>query len=208
MRTSETTNEIAKALSLAQGELKNAAFDSKNPHFGNRYASLSSVRDAVIPSLSKQGIALVQATDCVDGMWTVVTRLIHSSGQWIESVYPFNLDKPQAMGSALSYARRYSLSAITGIASEEDDDGNEGQKGESPKVMPSSNGTQGASKAAVRPDYDGFIKEIRNAASVSALEKWKTESLGAIDKLPPDWVDELRVEFMDRKAELNKEGKL
>jgi ERF superfamily len=206
MKTSETISAIATAFATAQAELKNAPFDRENPHYKSRYATLASVRDTVAPVLSKQGLAVIQTTDIVDGTWCVLTRLMHKSGEWIESVYPFNLDKPQAMGSALTYARRYALSSICGIASEEDDDGNEGNKGDAPKAMPSANGTQGASKSATRGEYDTFIKAIRNATGLAALDRWENENLGAIDKLSPDWVDELRVEFGDKKSELSKAG--
>lgn len=208
MKTSDKIDLLSTDYALAQLELKNASFDKINPHFKSRYATLAQVRDTTAPVLAKHGLAVIQVTDMVDGALMLITRLVHKSGQWIEGVYPIAIGKPQEMGSALTYGRRYSLSGICGIASEEDDDGNEGGKSDAPKAMPSANGTQGASKAATRAEYDGFIKSIRNSTSVTALEKWKNENLGAIDLLPPDWIDELRVEFVDKKSELTKMGVL
>jgi hypothetical protein len=126
VKTSEQINELAGALAKAQGEMKNAAFDKVNPHFKNKYATLAAIRDAITPTLTKNGISVIQPTVMGEGVLVVTTRLMHSSGQWIESEYPIinDTNKPQAMGSALTYARRYSLAAICGIASDEDDDAN------------------------------------------------------------------------------------
>jgi len=123
-------DQIALALSKAQSEMNNAFFNKINPHFKSRYADLSAVRDCVIPVLAKYEISLVQTTDIIDGKIILVTSLCHSSGQYISSRMPVIAEKPtpQSLGSALTYARRYALSAIVGIASEEDDDGNEAEK--------------------------------------------------------------------------------
>lgn len=123
MNQSESLDALSKALAAAQGEMKNAVLNRVNPHFKNRYADLAAIRDAVVPALSKRGIAVTQFTDFRDGNSVLVTRLMHESGQWIEGVYPLTQQtNPQAMGSQLTYARRYTLSAIAGISADEDDD--------------------------------------------------------------------------------------
>lgn len=123
MKTSEATNELSKALAAAQGEMKNAALNRVNPHFKNRYADLAAIRDAVVPAMSKHGLAVTQTTDLSSEGFFLTTRVSHASGQWMESVYPLAVNpNPQAMGSQLTYARRYSLSAIAGISADEDDD--------------------------------------------------------------------------------------
>ncbi len=209
MNTSENISELAAALAKAQSEMKNAIAGADNPFFKSKYAELSVVRDAVTPALTKNGIAVTQMTDIGEGVLVVCTRLIHSSGQWIESRYPITNDtnKPQAMGSAMTYARRYSLSAICGISSEKDDDGNaaneHGKTAPAP-VMVASIGTQGASKAPSRAPYDAMVKEIRNATGVKALQAWYANSFAEIEKLPPDFVDELRIEYTDKLSELKK----
>jgi hypothetical protein len=202
MKTSDAIDQLSKALSAAQGEMKNATLNKVNPHFKSKYADLAGIRDTVVPILAKHGLAVMQGTDTTETGLVVVTRLSHTSGQWIESRFPIAFDnKPQAMGSAYTYARRYSLSAMCCISAEEDDDANAAN--EKP-VMPSVNGTVGASKAANRSTYDGFVKAIRQAASIKALADWHKANVTEIDKLPPDWLDELRVEYTDRKSELER----
>ena len=125
MRTSEQINELAGALAKAQGKMENASLNKVNPHFKSKYADLAGIRDAVTPALAANGIAVVQALDTDEGGLTVVTRLVHTSGQWMESVCPIDAGGTmQAKGSAITYARRYSLSAICCIAADEDDDAN------------------------------------------------------------------------------------
>ena len=133
MTTSEQVNEIAAALAKAQGVMKNAALNKVNPHFKSKYADLAGIRDTVIPALTGNGIAVVQT---LDG-GAVMTRLMHSSGQWIESACPIPTGQDmQKMGSAITYARRYSLSAICGIAADEDDDANATvEKASGPKAV-------------------------------------------------------------------------
>ena len=200
--TSAELDQLATALAKAQAEMKNATLNKINPHFKSKYADLAAIRDSVTPALAKNGIAVVQGTDTTESGLVVFTRLIHASGQWIESRFPIPYDKPQTMGSGITYGRRYTLSAVCNIAADEDDDGNAAN--EKPVAMPSVNGTVGASKAANRSVYDAFVKAIRSAPSVKALADWHKANVSEIDKLPPDWLDELRVEYTDRKAELEK----
>lgn len=123
MNTSDQINEIAGALAKAQAEIRNPEKDRENPHFKSRYATLASGLDVARPVLAKHGLSVVQ-TPSVDGDGLfLTTRLLHSSGQWIESEYPVcKIGQQQQMGSALTYARRYSLFALVGIAPDEDDD--------------------------------------------------------------------------------------
>jgi ERF superfamily len=131
MQTSEQINELATALAKAQGEITGALKDSLNPAFkrpgqdGSKYADLASCWDACRAPLSKNGLSVVQGTQVTDGNLYLMTRLLHSSGQWMGSMTPVTPkdDSPQGMGSALTYARRYALTAMVGIA-QIDDDGN------------------------------------------------------------------------------------
>lgn len=206
MRTSDQIDQLATALAAAQAEMRNATLNKINPHFKSKYADLAGIRDTVTPALAKHGIAVVQGTDTTESGIVVVTRLIHKSGQWMESRFPISYDKPQAMGSAYTYARRYSLSAICAISADEDDDANAANASEhaKPAVMPAVNGKHGASKAANRANYDTFVKAIRNASTVKALGDWYKANVTEIDALPADWLDELRVEYADRKSDLEK----
>ena len=131
MKTSEETKDLFAALAKAQGEMENAPLNKENPHFKAKYADLQSVRDTTMPALSKNDLALTQAPEVRDGAFVLVTRLAHKTGQWIEAEYPLpqTLERPQQIGSALTYARRYSWSCIVGIASVEDDDAQYGGTG-------------------------------------------------------------------------------
>lgn len=123
---SENINELATALSKCQGEITPAIKDSKNPFFKSSYADLNSVWSVCREPLSKHGLAVIQTIDKDEtSALILITTLVHSSGQWIRSKSPIPLLKsdPQAMGSSLTYMRRYSLSAIVGISTDNDDDG-------------------------------------------------------------------------------------
>ena len=123
MKTSEQLNELADALAKAQGEIKNAKKDSKNPHFKNDYASLESVLDEVRPAFCKHGLSLFQSPRSDESGHWLDTRLLHKSGQWIEETMRLILFKVdmQGLGSAITYARRYSASALAGIHQTDDD---------------------------------------------------------------------------------------
>lgn len=121
---SETIGKLAAALSKAQGEMAAAPKDARG-NFG-RYSTLDSLWDVARPVLAKYELALVQSTDITpDGRSVLVSVLTHSSGEWISGVYPVEpvQKTPQGMGSAMTYARRYSFSAMIGLTSDEDDDG-------------------------------------------------------------------------------------
>ena len=125
MLTSESITAIMPAFIKAQGNFAKAVKSATNPHFKSKYVALDGVIDAVAAPLREQGIAIMQMTDIEDARTVLVTRLIHESGEWLGSRYPVHPVKadPQGEGSALTYARRYALMAIAGIAPE-DDDGN------------------------------------------------------------------------------------
>ncbi len=127
MRTSESIKNISKAMAQFQAEVKNPANTANNPFFKSKYAPLNDVLNLVRPILTKHGLSVLQSPSG-DGEHIAVTTLItHESGEWIESD-PLTLkaDKAtaQGAGSAVTYARRYALSAMLGISSEDDDDGN------------------------------------------------------------------------------------
>lgn len=124
---SDRIEKIAEALAKAQVGIKGAVKDSQNPHFRSQYADLASVWDSCHEHLNANGIAIVQQTETIDGRMALVTRLVHTSGQWFRSEWPIKpqQDTPQGVGSAVTYARRYSLAAIAGVAPRgDDDDGN------------------------------------------------------------------------------------
>lgn len=121
---SETIGKLAEALSKAQGMMRGAVKDSTNPFFKQNYADLASVWDACREPLSKHGLSVAQTTRVGEsGEPVIVTTLMHTSGEWITGellVKPVKTD-PQSIGSAITYGRRYALSAMVGIAPEDDD---------------------------------------------------------------------------------------
>lgn len=125
MRTSDSIQEITKALVAAQKEMQPAQKSGNNPHFQASYATLKDVMDAALPALNSQGIAVTQATDDTELGTGVVTRLMHTSGEWIESttIIPVQQRTAHAVGSALMYARRYGFQSLIGLAASDDDDG-------------------------------------------------------------------------------------
>lgn len=123
MNQSENINELAAALSKAQADITGALKDSANPFFKSKYADLASCWDACRKQLTANGLCVVQTTEIQDGAVVVVTTLAHSSGQWMRGVLPVKTkdDGPQAQGSGITYARRYALAAIVGLAQIDDD---------------------------------------------------------------------------------------
>jgi len=123
---SDAINELATALAKAQGEMTHAAKDRENPHFKSSYATLASVWEACRGPLSKHGLSVTQLASSEQGCAAITTILMHSSGQWVQSEtrVPTIKNDAQGVGSAITYARRYALSAIAGIAPDDDDDGN------------------------------------------------------------------------------------
>lgn len=125
MEKSEQINELATALSKAQGAIKGALKDTANPFFKSKYADLSSVWEACRAQLAANGLAVVQTPCEAESGVAVETMLMHASGQWVSNRFlmPVAKSDAQAVGSAITYARRYALAAMVGVAPE-DDDGN------------------------------------------------------------------------------------
>ena len=124
MKTSESIAALAAALAKAQGEIDTAKKDANNPHFKTKYADLASVWDACRGALSKNSVAVVQAPGTDDsGAVTMTTTLAHSSGEWMSSTMACKPAKQdaQAIGSVITYLRRYALASMVGVAPEEDD---------------------------------------------------------------------------------------
>jgi hypothetical protein len=132
MNSSATIKELASALEKAQAEMSNPTFDSTNPHFKSKFASLAAVREAVLPVLNKHGLSVTQFPKAEDGKAGCVNRLMHRSGEWLEDecLLPLDKNNAQGAGSCITYARRYSLQGIGGVVADEDDDGHAASKGD------------------------------------------------------------------------------
>ena len=125
MFKSESIANLADALSKAQGAMRNAVKDSDNPFFKSKYADLASVADACRDELAQNNLAVCQLPTMREGKMVLEYVLMHASGEFIGSeleMTPVKTD-PQGIGSAITYARRYTLAGIANVATE-DDDGN------------------------------------------------------------------------------------
>lgn len=195
---SESIGTLAAALAKAQGEIENAKFNRVNPHFKNKYADLTAIFDAVRSPLSKNGLAVTQTIEVRETGMILSTKLMHSSGEWLGSEYPLPVSaRPQEFGSALTYAKRYSLASIVGVSADEDDDANAAQ----------GNGAQRTTlpKAKARDIYAKLQAEIDGATDVAALRQWGTEAKERIEVMPSDWQDHLRLRFQEKLVDLQQQ---
>jgi hypothetical protein len=155
----ESFSKVAAALVKAQREFGPALKSSSNPHFKSRYADLAACVEAVIEGLNNNGIALMQRVSSYDSGVVVETVFVHESGEVIncgQLQVPATKQDAQGYGSALTYARRYSLMAACGIAPE-DDDGNAASK--RPPAAP----------AAPAPDITDHLSAIQASANSEEL---------------------------------------
>jgi hypothetical protein len=132
---SESINELATALAKAQGKITGALKDSANPFFKSKYADLAACWDSCRLPLSENGLSVIQVPAADEQGVVLTTILAHASGQWIKSMLRMvpKDGSPQSVGSALTYARRYALAAMVGLA-QVDDDGNAASgKGNDPR---------------------------------------------------------------------------
>jgi len=135
MDMSENIADLATALAKAQAKIEGATKGKVNPHFKSKYADLARVWDAIRGPLTENGLSVVQAPMTTPDGAILRTMILHSSGQWIASTYPVNPVKNdmQGIGSATTYARRYSLMAMVGVAPEDDDGNAASGRGDAPK---------------------------------------------------------------------------
>jgi len=126
METNAQT-QYSEALVAAIGELSNVPKTASNPYFKSKYAPLDAIVEATRPVLLKHGLAITQSPLFMEGMAGVETTIIHKGGHSTTTtlLLPLKDQSPQGVGGAISYARRYALASVCGIASEDDLDGNE-----------------------------------------------------------------------------------
>lgn len=123
MNQSESIVKLSAAFAKAQSEMSGAVKDSANPFYKSKYADLVSVIKAIKEPFANNGLSYTQFPITGDNGIGVTTRLIHESGEWLESTFTLPMTKldPQAAGSAITYARRYALQAMAGIPAVDDD---------------------------------------------------------------------------------------
>lgn len=190
MNKSESIANLAMSLAKFQGEMTNPKNSADNPFFKSRYAPLSEVINTIRPILAKHGLSVLQAPSGDGASITITTLLMHSSGEWLEpDPLTLRADKPtaQGAGSAITYGRRYGLSAILGIASEEDDDGNSATgnnnktatKPQPPKLVTDEPANlEGFWTAAIAIGYTK--PQVLAQAGVISVDKWTQAKLTAL----------------------------
>lgn len=181
MKHSEEIAELAKALVAFQGEVMNPKNTSENSHFKSKYAPLSEVLNVVRPLLAKHGLCVVQSPcDGNNGTIVIATLLIHTSGQWLEAdplVLKPEKMTPQGAGSAITYGRRYTLSALLALSSEDDDDGNRASAGGEALVAPARQAKgQETAKPASTKHSDVTVEGKVDAGKLKTLVNKATKS--------------------------------
>ena len=190
MKKSETIVELSKAFAKMQAELEQPLKNANNPFFKSKYVPLENVVDSITRVASKHGLSFTQfPSSDENGNVTVGTMVMHESGEWIE-YDPIHLkpvkNDPQAVGSAITYAKRYALSAIFGITSDNDDDGNEAtQLGKATsnampnKQVPTTNNK--IPKEVVKAYRDAIQSVIdRTGKNDGSITRWFCENLGVV----------------------------
>jgi len=165
MQKSDSITKLAAALVAFHGEVGKVGKDSTNPHFRNKYASLSNILEVVTPVLTACKLSIIQIPT---GTNTLETILLHESGEWIGEAFtmPPVKNDPQGVGSAITYARRYALGAVLSLNIDADDDGNAASK--TPAQQP-------ATKQPVRQPregeriYDEAISRVERATGLEDL---------------------------------------
>lgn len=187
MKSSETTKGLSDALAKAQSVISNPSKDATNPHFKSKYATLDTGLNVVREALSKCGISFTQGTRMDGDVMMLETRLMHGN-EYLVSEYPVCRfpAKQQEIGSAMSYARRYSLFAIVGVAGEDDDDGNAAT---TPAHAP-------------KTDVKAIIETLSFCNVPSDVETWWKDNKATLSRLPKPALDEVIAACSARKSAL------
>lgn len=182
MKHSDELKNIARALAKFQADIKDPARDKDNPYFKSKYVALDGLLAAVRPVLATNGLSFIQSPVSNGQDMGVTTLLMHDSGEWIESdsfmLHAVKND-PQSGGSAITYARRYSLSAVLGVAWDDDDDANIATKG--------SHSSSNAQNNISKDNYTKASGQAEKNASSSSQTPKKPTSVDDYYQLVIDW---------------------
>ncbi len=183
MKQSESITELVKALSAFQGAMKSVPKAKTNSYFNSKYADLDAIWDTCREPLKDNGFSLVQTTDSdPDGNLFLETTLFHNSGEYMVSVYPITPMRqvkdvgweasgdPQSLGSAITYARRYAMSAMLGISAEDDDDAEGAMNRENKTPVQRPTRQASAARPALDPNSPYYCAEHK-------VMRFKTEKM-------------------------------
>lgn len=195
MTTAEKTTphaSLAAALSAFQYDLPTVSKGSRNEHFKSSYADLADVVGVVLPALARQGLAWVTIPTLTESGFVLQYSLKHIGGESIDGIWPLPdpaSSTPQAVGSAVTYAKRYALSAVTGVAPDEDDDGNQASKNPAPegwqKLISESDSIDALTAVYQRAERDGW-KTQPVLASLNARRAVLTATARSTEEAPRD----------------------
>lgn len=212
----ELTNEFVAAMVKAQSEMTAVIKGNVNPAFKSKYADLASVIDAVLPALNKHGIAVMQSPMFDGEVVRVDTFLLHSAGGGTSNSLSLRPSKPdpQGVGSAITYARRYALLSMCGVAPE-DDDANAasgpvqaGQRFQAYDAPPKAeNGVRRLSSARAKEiGLDKQFKDqINGCTSLTELAEFDLAFDKYTAEAPLSWLDSLRNLSILRREEILRE---
>lgn len=198
-------NELASALAKAQAKFQPAAKNKTNPHLKSKYADLVAVTEACKAPLAEAGLSYSQIVESERAEVTCVTVLMHSSGQWIAGRLTLHGKdtSPQAMGSAITYARRYGLSAMLGIVTDEEDDGDAAQaqpaKGKDPKYQnisvsepkPADPPKKPAAEKPAEKSHDKMVEDAQKVFGGKVVEDTRKKVAGDDAPLAAEAKDDL-----------------
>lgn len=230
MNRSESIDKLVTALAAAQAGLsappKNRTVNVKTKTGGSyefSYTTLDCIIEHVRLALTSNGIWFTQTVENTEGRHRLITTLLHSSGQWLASETPLMPSEGgnQAFGSALTYMKRYALAAMLGIASDDDDDGNEADgntiqsrsdRTPAPRQAAPAKIAAPIGKGGVTTTSEWFKNQtasIRTMQTLSALRAWEAENedrIGKLKTLDPKRADELEELLGDMRSKLRNFG--
>jgi len=212
MNSSDDIKELAAALVEAQKKIDHARREStaqtgKDGSRTYRYADLASTWNACREPLTAAGLAIVQTTRLGEGAHVLLTRLVHTSGQWIESETPIlnRENNPQSFGSALTYSRRYALAAIVGVASDDDDGQGAMRQGGAPsgdrypqQQASRAKTSPAANDGPIDPAFVALAAEMKKGVHELGDISLFRDFVGQVDaaKLPPSLLEDVRAEIV------------
>ena len=192
MNKSNSIAELAKALTLAQAEMKPVAMNSVNPFLKNKFADLGAMIEASRPVLAKHSLSLSQFPTAGErGDIGITTILMHASGEWLENTItlPVEIEKgksqAQVAGSLITYLRRYSWAAVLGLYAEEDTDAQTGRQESVKKAAAASVKTGNGTEPGTVKDWVEFCRDnkitasqIHQALGVPKVSEWIAAEVG------------------------------
>lgn len=201
-------DKILPAILAVQSTAPTVSKGTDNPFFKSKYADLADIWSAIKESMAANDLIVTHLMEPRDGKEYLTTRIYHTSGQYLESICPIEPVKkdPQGYGSAVTYMRRYSLSALLGIVTDMDDDGNGASEGKrETKTPPRKEPPKPAEKPEfTQKDYETYIGRLSKCYSLEEIEKIVKDANEDKDTklISKTYGDLMRTAISNKKVEL------